>query len=442
MRELQQRLAACEQALSLISKERDLLKILLDKIPDNIYVKDTSGRYLLDNITHRKFLGESEERNVIGKTVYDFFPPDLAERYHTDDQKIILSGTPILDREEPIKGMAGTEQWVSTSKVPEFDDTGRVSRLICLSRDITDRKLFQDALQKAKDDLELRVEERTAELKIANERLQEQMALLGEKARLDGELDAARNIQRRLTPSFRPKIPRINLKGVYYPAYEVGGDYLDYFQNDAGNWVIAIADVCGKGVPAALLMTMLHSMFRAEGRHETSARNLLCSVNNSMVANIDHRSFITALCLIISRDGASMTYARAGHPPLIRLEKNGGPPHTMEINGIALGLVSDSASFRSNLEESAVQLETGDCFLMYTDGLFDAEDPRADSFGTERFNRLLARLPRADADALVLGIMDEIRKFKNGRHYGDDMTLCALQVTGEAVTSSDRYFPS
>jgi PAS domain S-box-containing protein len=429
-------LAACEQSLSLISRERDLLKVLLDKIPDNIYVKDIAGRYILDNKTHRKFLGETEERNVIGKTVYDFFPPDLAERYHADDQNIIKSGTPILDREEPIMGIAGTELWVSTSKVPEFDDTGRVSRLVCVSRDITERKHFQDALQRAKDDLERRVEERTAELKAANQQLQEQMALLREKARLDGELDAARTIQHRLTPSFRPKIPHVNLKGVYYPAYEVGGDYLDYFQNDAGNWVVAIADVCGKGIPAALLMTMLHSMFRAEGRRETSARNLLCAVNDSMAANIDHRSFITALCLIVSRDGSSMTYARAGHPPLIRLDKNGGAPHSMAIKGMALGLISESDSYRSELEESTVQLETGDSFLMFTDGLLDAEGPSADSYGPERLNKLLAGLPGTDPDALIVGIMDDVRQFTSGRPFRDDMSICAMQVTGDGGNSS------
>jgi sigma-B regulation protein RsbU (phosphoserine phosphatase) len=177
-------------------------------------------------------------------------------------------------------------------------------------------------------------------------------------------------------------------------------------------------------------MTMLRSMFRAEGRRETSAKNLLCSVNDRMAANIDHRSFITALCLIISRDGASMTYARAGHPPLIKLEKNGGPPCNMDLGGMALGLFSDSVLFRSELGESTVRLETGDSFLMYTDGLVDAEGPGTDFYGTERLEKLLAELPRTDADALVSGIMDDIRQFAGGRPSRDDMTFCALQVTG------------
>jgi sigma-B regulation protein RsbU (phosphoserine phosphatase) len=108
---------------------------------------------------------------------------------------------------------------------------------------------------------------------------------LGEKSRLDGELDAARSIQSRFTPNFRPQIPHVNLKGVYYPAYEVGGDYLDYFQTEDGQWVIVIADVCGKGIPAALLMTMLRSTFRVEARKETSAKRLLCAVNQVMAVN-------------------------------------------------------------------------------------------------------------------------------------------------------------
>jgi len=434
-RELRRRLDACEHSLSLIARERDLLKVLLDKIPDNIYVKDADGRYIVDNAAHRKFIGESDERNVIGKTVYDFFPPDLAGRYHDDDRNIIRSGTPILDREEPIMGIAGKEQWVATSKVPEFDDGGSVSRLICVSRNITERKQYQDALQKAKNDLERRVEERTAELKTANDQLHAQMAMLQQKARLDIELEAARAIQHRLTPSFRPNIPRVSLKGVYYPAYEVGGDYLDYFQNDAGNWVVAIADVCGKGIPAALLMTMLRSMFRAEGRRETSARSLLCSVNDSMAANIDHRSFITALCLIISGDGASMTYARAGHPPLIKLDKYNGGPRIMATGGMALGLVSDGASFRAELGESTIPLEAGDSFFMYTDGLIDAEGVHGDTYGSERLEKLLARLPHADtADALVAGIMDDVRQFTGGRPFRDDMTICGLQVIGDGRT--------
>jgi PAS domain S-box-containing protein len=414
------------QPASEIARERDLLKGLIDELPDNIYVKDSEGRYILDNKAHRTFLCEPEESNIVGKTVFDFFPNELARRYHTDDQKIIGSGMPLLNREEPITGVSGSDKWVSTSKIPHFDDGGAVSRLVCISRDITDRKRYQDALTEMNAELERRVKERTAELNTANERLQAQIAQLREKARIDGELSAAKGIQRRLTPSFKPKIPRVNLKGVYFPAYEVGGDYLDYFQNAHGDWIVVIADVCGKGIPAALVMTMLRSTFRVEGRHQTSAKNLLCAVNDSISVTLDHRSFITALCCVISRDGSFMTCARAGHPPMIRL--GAGAPQTVALQGIALGLILDGGEFRAATQEATIPLVNGDRFLLYTDGLTEAEGPDKDGYGPERLTGFLASARPADADMLVAQVIENVKQFSAGAPFRDDMTVCALQV--------------
>ena len=252
---------------------------------------------------------------------------------------------------------------------------------------------------------------------------------LGEKSRLDGELDAARSIQRRFTPNFKPHIPRVNIKGVYYPAYEVGGDYLDYFQTDAGNWVIVIADVCGKGIPAALLMTMLRSTFRVEARKETSARKLLCAVNQFMTINLDERSFVTALCLIIANDGGSMSYARAGHPMLVKLGRQGAQPENIACSGIALGLIPETEKFCELIEEVAIPLKQGDRFLIYTDGLIDASDPQKNTYGFHRLGQLLARDKESDAEALIAAVMADIKSFTRGAPYHDDLTILALQVT-------------
>jgi sigma-B regulation protein RsbU (phosphoserine phosphatase) len=252
---------------------------------------------------------------------------------------------------------------------------------------------------------------------------------LGEKARLDGELDAARSIQRRFTPQYKPQIPHVNLKGVYYPAYEVGGDYLDYFKNQAGDWVVVIADVCGKGIPAALLMTMLRSTFRVEGRNETSAKRLLCAVNDFMTLNLDDRSFVTALCLIISADGSSMSYARAGHPMLIKLGSGGEAPAPVTTNGLALGLVSDNSKFNAMMDEVTLDIKKGDRFLIYTDGLIDATNPERNSYGSQRLNEVLAKDKESDADSLISVLMEDIKKFTRGAPYHDDLTILALQVT-------------
>jgi PAS domain S-box-containing protein len=252
---------------------------------------------------------------------------------------------------------------------------------------------------------------------------------LGEKSRLDGELDAARSIQSRFTPNFRPQIPHVNLKGVYYPAYEVGGDYLDYFQTEAGNWVVVIADVCGKGIPAALLMTMLRSTFRVEARNESSARGLLCAVNQFMTMNLDERSFVTALCLIIDKNGDSMRYARAGHPMLVKMGTQGAVPENVACNGIALGLVQEIDKFCEMIEEIVIPLIKGERYLIYTDGLIDASDPQKNSYGFHRLCEVLARDEHADAEGLIAGLMDDIKSFTRGAAYHDDLTILALQVT-------------
>lgn len=258
---------------------------------------------------------------------------------------------------------------------------------------------------------------------------------LGEKAQLKGELEAARSIQQRLTPSFKPSIPRVNLKGLYSPAYEVGGDYLDYFRNDAGCWVVVIADVCGKGVPAALLMTLLRSAFRGEARYETSAKNLLCSVNDSMRVNLDDRSFVTAICLIINPDGTSMSYARAGHPRLIRIAATGSRRvESYDTDGIALGIIPDVDAFADTIEEIDIPLNEGDRFFIYTDGLTEAFNREKNPYTTKRLLTLLEGSIGSSPESILTTIINDIKSFTQGAPYHDDLTLIAMEVSHNGHT--------
>ena len=180
---------------------------------------------------------------------------------------------------------------------------------------------------------------------------------LESKARLEGELEAARNIQQSLTPQIMPVIPHIKIAGVYQPAYEVGGDSLDYFQCGDGSWAVMVADVCGKGVPAALLMTILRSVARVEARSHFSAKELLCAINQSICCNINERSFITALCLVINAEGTEMTYARAGHNKLLKLNAAQGTILPVDSSGMALGIITEAGeSFAKTLDEVTLPL--------------------------------------------------------------------------------------
>lgn len=142
-----------------LARERNLLRSLIDNLPDYIYVKDTQGRFLLDNTAHREFLGVQSTEEILGKTMADFFPPELAEAYARDDQQVLQTGKPLLNRESPVIDRHGQRHWHATTKVPLRDSDGQVTGLVGISRDITERKLAEERLQQANAELARHKEE-------------------------------------------------------------------------------------------------------------------------------------------------------------------------------------------------------------------------------------------------------------------------------------------
>jgi PAS domain S-box-containing protein len=565
-----------------LSHERDLLHILMDNSEDLIYFKDAKSRITRANRAYARRFGFSDPAEVIGKTDFDLFHNEHATVAFKDELEIMRTGQAILGKVEKESASGEEDHWAMSSKYPIRDAGGEITGIFGISRDFT-------ALKKYERELERRVAERTEDLQKANEGMQNRIAQLdfltstsfdlaqfiqvdelvplilrsfgsrfsmhaasfciqsgsryscvaatgpldteagraasehalgvftrtppqrpylierwktdeyisqfnwpemdhlpcylvipllaenrslgvvqvfasaeaaerykqeekllttlaaqaaislsnafnyrelSEKSRLQGELEAARTIQRNFTPQHKPDIPHVNLKGVYYPAYEVGGDYLDYFQTAGGEWVLVIADVCGKGIPAALLMTVLRSSFRAEAHNEKSAKRLLCTVNDAMLINLDERSFVTALCLIISKDGTHMTYARAGHPKLVRVDSVSNRVDNVDVEGVALGLVNDSAKFDAMLDEVTIPLIPGERYLIYTDGLTEALNPARECYGYERLLELLSSAGKLTSpEAMINAIMKDVKAFTRGAQYHDDLTILGFQVT-------------
>jgi PAS domain S-box-containing protein len=134
---------ALEEALA---AERGRLRTLIDNLPDHIFIKDAAGRYVVDNLAHQRFLGAADEGQVLGKTVFDLFPAELARLYAADDEAILRSGKALVDREEPIVDRAGRRRWFWTTKIPLRDAEGRPAGLVCWSRDVTARRTAEEAL--------------------------------------------------------------------------------------------------------------------------------------------------------------------------------------------------------------------------------------------------------------------------------------------------------
>ncbi len=160
-----------KRAEEALAQERQLLRTLINYLPDYIYVKDTASRFVLNNAAHLAVLGGANQQAVLGRTDFDFFATDLAERYFTDDRQVTDEGHTLLDREEHTQDRQGETHWVLTTKVPLRDAEGRVTGLVGISRNITRLKRVEEELRRAHEELEHRVEQRTAELARSNAEL-------------------------------------------------------------------------------------------------------------------------------------------------------------------------------------------------------------------------------------------------------------------------------
>jgi sigma-B regulation protein RsbU (phosphoserine phosphatase) len=250
---------------------------------------------------------------------------------------------------------------------------------------------------------------------------------LSKRERIEGELAAARRIQRSIIPRTQPSIPGIDLSATYIPASEVGGDYIDYFPTGNGRWVVVIADVCGKGVPASLLMTILRCAFRFKASGFPSSRDLLCAVNEAVVPSIDERSFITALCLSIDPGNRSVRIARAGHPGVIHLTQAGSLTH-IEPDGFALGLAHNAAAFRKALEEVELTLCEGDKLVLYTDGVTETIDRNHSIYGYKRLEKVLYSSGTSSSEQTILSIIESVEQFRDGFEVSDDLTICSMRI--------------
>ncbi len=177
----------------LLGSEGQVLRALIDHLPDHVFVKDTRSRILLNNLAHARVLGARHPDEVAGKTDFDLFPKELAGQYYADEQAVIQSGQPVMDREESFVDESGQKRWTLTTKIPLRDEAGRIVGLVGIGRNITERKRAEEALRQARNELERRVTERTAELSERNAALRQQIA---ERERAEQALAQERRLLR------------------------------------------------------------------------------------------------------------------------------------------------------------------------------------------------------------------------------------------------------
>jgi phosphoserine phosphatase RsbU/P len=254
-----------------------------------------------------------------------------------------------------------------------------------------------------------------------------------DKKRLEEELRIARQIQMSLLPRGPLDVPGLAVSGLCVPAREVGGDYYDFFKLPGDLLGVLIADVSGKGTSAALYMAELKGLVLSLSQIYLSPRQLLVEVNRIISDNLDTRSFITMTYAVIDLTAARMTYARAGHTPLIYMRSGGGPEEPVKVlvpSGMVVGLRIPGAheKFMDLLEEESIDLMNGDVIVLYTDGISEAMNANADLFGDSRLSRIVEEHGHLDSSELRERILREIEAFVGAADQHDDMTMILMKV--------------
>ncbi|HUE13230.1 MAG TPA: SpoIIE family protein phosphatase [Planctomycetaceae bacterium] len=265
-----------------------------------------------------------------------------------------------------------------------------------------------------------------ASLAIENARLHEDLL---QRSDIERELRFATQVQLGFLPERRPSPLGYEFFDYYEPAHRVGGDYFDYVAMPDGRIAIGLADVAGKGVPAALLMARLYSAVRLHLFTQPTAGKVLSALNEEIFSKGMGHRFVTFVLLMLNPETHELTIANAGHlPPIVRSPQGKAESIGRPESGMPLGI-------REHQEygELKFQIELGTALTVYTDGITEAMNPANDLFGRARLEQLIAA-NAASAEQLVKTIVTEVDRFCGHRPQRDDMCLVCLRRAPDRPT--------
>jgi sigma-B regulation protein RsbU (phosphoserine phosphatase) len=254
-----------------------------------------------------------------------------------------------------------------------------------------------------------------------NSYVNELTATTAAKERIESELDLARQIQMSILPRTYPAFPDhedFDLFAKTHPAREVGGDFYDFFFVDDNRLVFVVGDVSGKGVPAALFMTVSRTLIKNAAAHHPDPVEALDEVNAQIMPENDMCMFVTVFYGLYDLDKSRLTYASAGHPmPLLR-RADGQVEPIPSTGGMAVGVFD-----QMGLKQGEIDLDPGDTILVYTDGLDEAVNAHDEQYGLPRAKDWLASTEVTNAPVMIDRLVEAQKKFTGDLEQFDDLTL-------------------
>lgn len=341
----------------------------------------------------RQFGYTSEDLMTRRISFRDITHPEDRERVGAEVDAHAVAGHREYNQEYRIQCADRSVRWVDDHTIVRLDEQGRVTHHEGLITDITERKAAE------------------ARARVAQER----------------ELELARDVQQHLLPSSFPELGRIQIEVLSQPSQQLGGDYYDVLPVDDHHQGFVIADVSGKGAPAALMMASCRAILRLCAPGELSPAAVLRRVNRAIQPDMPPGMYITLFYGILNLDTLALRFCRAGHEAGLLLRAEGGAPVLLGDGGMALGMAPDEL-FEATLDEGRVVLAPGDLLALYTDGINEACNAAGEEFGRDRLADALSRHQKEPLAEILRRFDRYLRQFCTLAPRHDDRALLVVRA--------------
>ncbi len=393
---------------------------LVETLPQNIFRKNLEYRFTFANKHFCDVLGRPLEE-ILGKTDFDFFPKELAEKYQKDDQQVIETGEPYETVEEHRPPGSG-KIYVHVVKTPLRDADSKIIGLQAIFWDITQQRMAEEKIRKANAALA----QSRRELSIKN-------------SEMEDDLKMAREIQLTMLPQQYPAFPKegpgsesaLQFTHRYLPTGSVGGDFFTISSLSETQAGVFLCDVAGHGVRSALVTAMIRALVEELKPLARNPGDFLTKLNGDLCAILRHTGtplLTTAFYLAADWKSGVMLYANAGHPKPLHVRRHAGQVlQVVNASGKgqpALGLMEDA-----KYQSSEILLSPGDLLLLYTDGLIEVQTPNSDLYTQQLLQSAVQRLLNDPAPKLFDALLEEVREFSGGAPFSDDVCLVGMEVS-------------
>lgn len=251
--------------------------------------------------------------------------------------------------------------------------------------------------------------------------IRQEVSARSEKEAMVRELEVASEVQRRLLPRTFPSMPKLETYGMVLPGQFVGGDYFDFLRVNDTSLLLVIADVSGKGVPAALIMSEVRASVHLLADMSRSLEELVKRLNTLVHTSTARHDFVTFFVAEVSSLRPTIRYVNAGHPPPI-VALNGVMEQLSERT-LALGFMEDLP----NLREQTASFQPGSLLVAYTDGILERTNPQREQYGLERLQEFIRGNAALPAEAFAERLVEDVKSFGDGHYLDDDATVAVVR---------------